>query len=421
MSPGKSWILRTNVYEVNLRQYTAEGTINAFRNHLPRLRDMGVETLWFMPLTPIAKQHRKGTMGSYYACSDYVSVDPEFGTMDDWKALVSTAHAMGFRIILDWVANHTGWDHHWTLSHPDYYKKDPTTGTFKAASGMADIIELDFGNPALRRAMIEAMSFWVSETGIDGFRCDLAFWVELPFWLEAREAVESIRPLFWLAELDPLAHPDYMQVFDAAYTWTWMKGAQDFYSRALPLEGLREILERYAAVPGLKAWFTTNHDENSWNGTEYEKYGNAARALAVFSGTYPGVLLLYTGQEAANRKRLAFFEKDPVDWSGGTPLHAFYKTLLELRTRSGALSAAALLEPVETTERASVLGFRRTFGEESILVLLNLSPEPLHFELTAEPGAYRNVFTGAERRLERGGILALNAWGWLVLEKIQAL
>jgi alpha-amylase len=165
MSPEKSWILRTNVYEVNLRQYTEAGTINAFREHLPRLRDMGVETLWFMPLTPIAQRNKKGTLGSYYACADYVSVDPEFGTMSDWIALVRDAQAMGFRVILDWVANHTGWDHHWTVSHPDFYKTDPATGTFKAASGMDDIIELDFGNPALRNEMIEAMSFWVTQTG----------------------------------------------------------------------------------------------------------------------------------------------------------------------------------------------------------------------------------------------------------------
>jgi alpha-amylase len=419
MSPEKSWILRTNVYEVNLRQYTEAGTINAFREHLPRLRDMGVETLWFMPLTPIAQRNKKGTLGSYYACADYVSVDPEFGTMSDWIALVRDAQAMSFRVILDWVANHTGWDHHWTVSHPDFYKTDPATGTFKAASGMDDIIELDFGNPALRNEMIEAMSFWVTQTGIDGFRCDLAFWVELPFWIEARTALDRIKPLFWLAELDPLTHPDYMEVFDAAYTWTWMQGAHDFYAKGLPLDTLRSILGAYDPVPGLKAWFTTNHDENSWNGTEYEKYGDAALALAVFSATYPGIPLLYSGQEAANKKRLAFFEKDPIDWSGGTPLHSFYQTLLTLRATSGALSAGALLQPMETTQPGSVLAFRRVFGDESLLVFLNLSPASLHFQLTEDcAGTWRNVFSGAGRTLERGGTLALNGWGWMVFERV---
>ncbi|HAO03861.1 MAG TPA: 1,4-alpha-glucan branching protein, partial [Chitinophagaceae bacterium] len=179
------WIHQTNVYEVNLRQYTAEGTLNAFVQHLPRLKAMGVETLWFMPITPIAQKNKKGNLGSYYAAADYTSVSPEFGTMDDFKKLVAQAHEMGFKVIIDWVANHTGWDHKWTLEHPDFYEKDSATGTFKIASGMDDIIELDYKNPQLRKAMIDAMLYWIKEADIDGFRCDLATWVELDFWQEA--------------------------------------------------------------------------------------------------------------------------------------------------------------------------------------------------------------------------------------------
>ena len=165
------WIATTNVYEVNVRQYTPEGTFNAFAKHLPRLKDMGVKTLWFMPITPIAQKERKGSMGSQYAASDYTSINPEFGTMDDFKNLVKSAHAQGFKVIIDWVANHTGWDHRWTHEHPDYYERDSTTGDFKRASGMDDIIELNYKNPALRKAMIDAMQFWVREADIDGFRC----------------------------------------------------------------------------------------------------------------------------------------------------------------------------------------------------------------------------------------------------------
>ncbi|HET7899029.1 MAG TPA: alpha-amylase family glycosyl hydrolase, partial [Flavisolibacter sp.] len=198
----QNWVNHTNIYEVNLRQYTPEGTINAFAAHLPRLKNMGVETLWFMPITPIAQKNKKGTLGSYYACSDYTSVAPEFGTLDDFKALVTQAHEMGFKVILDWVANHTGWDHWWTVEHPNWYEKDEQTGDFKKASGMDDIIELDFREPELRKAMIDAMAFWIREADIDGFRSDLAFWVELDFWQEARPELEKIKPLFWLGELD---------------------------------------------------------------------------------------------------------------------------------------------------------------------------------------------------------------------------
>lgn len=157
----QDWIQQTNIYEVNLRQYTTEGTINAFAAHLPRLREMGVETLWFMPITPIAQKNKKGSLGSYYACSDYTAVASEFGSLDDFKALVQQAHSLGMKVILDWVANHTGWDHRWTVEHPDWYEREEQTGDFKKASGMDDIIELDFKNPELRRAMIEAMQFWV--------------------------------------------------------------------------------------------------------------------------------------------------------------------------------------------------------------------------------------------------------------------
>ena len=160
---NKDWIYTTNIYEVNLRQYTKEGTIKAFAKHLNRLKGMGVETLWFMPLTPISEKEKKGTMGSYYACSDYTSMNPEFGTLEEFKQLVVKAHKLGFKVIIDWVANHTGWDHVWTQQHPDWYKKDEATGDFKKASGMDDIIELDYSNVDMRSAMIEAMKFWVNE------------------------------------------------------------------------------------------------------------------------------------------------------------------------------------------------------------------------------------------------------------------
>ena len=343
-----SWSHNTNIYEVNLRQYTPEGSINAFAKHLPRLKEMGVETLWFMPLTPIAQKNKKGSLGSYYACSDYTAVSSEFGTIDDFKKLVKDAHAMGFKVIIDWVANHTGWDHRWTKEHPDWYEKDSVTNDFKIASGMDDIIELDFKNPELRTAMIDAMKFWVTETDIDGFRVDLAFWVELDFWKEARTELEKKKKLFWLGELDPLEHPEYMGTYDAAYTWTWMHKAKDFYQTGLPLTSLDSVLEKYNAIgdASMRAWFTTNHDENSWNGTEYEKYGDMAKALAVFSCTWNGIPLLYSGQEMPNKKRLKFFEKDTIEWTDMYELHDFYKTLLTLHSEHPALRAGD--EKVET-------------------------------------------------------------------------
>ena len=320
------WSHSTNIYEVNVRQFTEEGTFNAFAQHLPRLKEMGVKTLWFMPITPIAQKNKKGSLGSYYACSDYTSVNTEFGTLEDFKNLVKQAHEMGFKVIIDWVANHTGWDHKWTKEHPEYYLKDTATGDFKIASGMDDIIELDFSKPALRKAMKEAMQYWVSECDIDGFRCDLAFWVGLDFWKEARKELDAVKPLFWLGEFDELEKPEYGEAFDASYTWTWMHRTEDFYKQQLTVDTLLSALKKYDDLGDstMRAWFTSNHDENSWNGTEFEKYGEMAKALDVVSATWNGIQLIYGGQEASNTKRIKFFDKETIDWQDKNRMSSFY-------------------------------------------------------------------------------------------------
>ena len=412
------WYKNTNIYEVNVRQYTKEGTFNAFAAHLPRLKEMGVKTLWFMPITPIAQKAKKGSLGSPYAAADYTAINPEFGTLEDFKALVKQAHAQGFKVIIDWVANHTGWDHRWTKEHPDWFEKDSATKDFKIASGMDDIIELDFKNPQLRQAMIDAMKFWIEEADIDGFRADLAFWVELDFWQEAKNELEKVKPLFWLGELDPVDKPEYMQVFDAAYTWTWMHKTREFYQNNLTVASLDSVLERYASVPGSKAWFTTNHDENSWNGTEYEKYGDAAKALAVFSCTYKGVPLLYTGQELPNNKRLEFFEKDPIAWTDNFALAPFYKTLLNLHSTHPALHVDAEVKRLGTSADAHVLAYLRRSGEREVLVLLNLSKNDLSVTLPDDvSGSFKEVFSSSTKNVGNDKNIQMKGWEYLVFEK----
>ncbi|MFT3702403.1 MAG: alpha-amylase family glycosyl hydrolase [Agriterribacter sp.] len=415
------WRYNTNVYEVNLRQYTNEGTFNAFLENLPRLKAMGVKTLWFMPITPIAKERMKGTMGSYYACSDYTAINPEFGTLEDFKNLVKKAHEYGFKVIIDWVANHTGWDHVWTKTHPEYYEKE-SNGAFKAASGMDDIIELDFYNPALVTAMIEAMQYWVKECDIDGFRCDLAAWVELHFWKSARPALDKLKPLFWLGEFDAIDNPDYMEVFDAAYAWQWMHKTEAFYKNERNMNALVELLLKYNAVypdgtTGL--YFTSNHDENSWNGTEYDKYGDMALALAVFSFTWNGIPLIYSGQELPNNKRLQFFDKDVIEWNGKYQMEDFYKKLLELHSKNTALVAGnsqskTILLTIETDK--NILAYIRKNGSSSVLVLLNLSPYPSRFSINDNnlSAAFTELFTAETRNLDTDKQFELNEWGYKV-------
>lgn len=416
-----AWRHHTNVYEINLRQYTKAGTFNAFAGELPRLRKMGVETLWFMPVTPIAKEKMKGTMGSYYACSDYTTVNPEFGTLADFKELIRTAHQSGFKVILDWVANHTGWDHVWTKTHPEYYKRDGD-GNFKAASGMDDIIELDFNNPDLVKAMIDAMSFWIKECDIDGFRCDLAFWVELDFWKKARPVLDQVKPLFWLGEFDALDNPDYLEVFDAAYAWTWMHKTEDFYKKQRNISLLEDLLHQYKTVfrPGTTGlYFTSNHDENSWNGTEFEKYGDMAPALAVFSCTWDGIPLLYSGQELPNLKRLQFFDKDVIEWNDKYALETFYRKLLTLRTENPALASGngkAETSILDFKLDEHIFGYVRKCGIHAVLVLLNLSPYPSRFihKDSGITGKYTELFNGEEKDCSADQWFELAAWGYKV-------
>ncbi|WP_417431213.1 alpha-amylase family glycosyl hydrolase [Halpernia sp.] len=403
MQLPNEWKHTTNIYEVNIRQYTKEGTFNAFAKELPRLKKMGVGTLWFMPITPIAQEKKKGSMGSQYAASDYTSINPEFGTMQDFKNLVDEAHKMGFHVIIDWVANHTGWDHVWTKTHPEYYLHD-ADGSFHIASGMDDIIELDYSKPELRKAMIDAMKFWVNETNIDGFRCDLASWVEVDFWQQARPEVEKTKPLFFIGEFDELDNPEYGKVFDASYSWTWMHKTEDYYKKNLPLQDLRDLLMKYSALGdnSMRAWFTSNHDENTWNGTEYEKYGVIAKPLAVFSATWNGIPLMYSGQELPNMKRLEFFEKDPIEWNGKYELADFYKTLFALKSSNSALrggDANVKTYFVKTSADDKILAYIRKNGKDEVLVILNLSKEAVNFTLddVQVSGNFKELFTKENR------------------------
>ncbi len=367
-----SWAKGANIYEVNIRQYTPEGTFEAFSKHLPRLKNMGVEILWLMPITPISLKVRQGTLGSYYACSSYTTINPEFGSISDFKKMVDEAHALGFKIIIDWVANHTGWDHHWTLEHPDWYVQDKQ-GNFTERNGWHDVIDLNFESKEMRKALIDAMKFWVNNADIDGFRCDMAHLVPLDFWVDARKACDQLKPLFWLAECEVV---DYHQVYDVSYAWAFMHETEKFEKGELSLNHVRQVLHAYSQYPpgAAKLFFTTNHDENSWNGTEFEKYGNNVQAWAVFTCTWQGIPLVYSGQELPNTKRLQFFNKDCIDWQEPLKLQDFYTKLLKLRKSSAALqSGETFILPEENGNR--LMAFLRRSGEDTVLVILNLSPD----------------------------------------------
>ena len=411
------WATGTNIYEVNIRQYTPEGTFNAFQKHLPRLKDMGVEILWLMPITPISIQERQGTLGSYYACSSYTAINPEYGTDEDFKHLIDAAHQLGFKVIIDWVANHTGWDHHWTKEHPDWYVHDEK-GNFTEKNGWHDVIDLNYENPDLRQAMVDAMKYWVGGFDIDGFRCDMAHLVPLDFWEEARKQSETLKPLFWLAETD---EDNYLDVFDSSYAWRWMHATEAYVKHEKSLQDVRNVLHDYKIPNGsyAKMFFTSNHDENSWNGTEYEKYGSMAKPLAAFTAVYPGVPLIYSGQELPNMKRLKFFDKDQIEWKEGVlpALHNFYKSLLNLRKANAALHSNPNLFEITTYADNNISVFLLEKNNQKVLALFNFSSSHFSYvSVTHEhlPGNYKNIFSGIQYTLGQQEQFELMGWDYLI-------
>jgi alpha-amylase len=411
-----SWAHNTNIYEVNLRQYSIEGTFASFMKELPRLKDMGIRILWFMPVTPISVEKRLGTMGSYYACSSYTKTNPEYGSVEDFKLLVQKSHELGLKVIIDWVANHTGWDHEWTISNRGFYKHNDQ-GLFYDSNGWADVIDLNYYDGQMRAAMTDAMRFWVEECDIDGFRCDMAHLVPLDFWRNARLALDQIKPLFWLGETEDY---NYQSVFDCSYAWAWMHRSEDFVKEHMSISELRALLEDYQhkKLPGSShLFFTSNHDENSWNGTEYEKYGNAAITMAVLSASWGGTALVYSGQELPNNKRLKFFDKDPIEWTGKFGLHQFYKTLLEFRTSFGEQPTAMTVLGLRAGPQ--VFAFRKSTDQKEAVVLINLSnaQQKVHLEDDMLNGDYEDLFTGEKKEAPSIKDILMEPWSYLILEK----
>lgn len=415
------WSYSANIYEVNIRQYTAEGTFDAFAQHLPRLKDMGVKVLWFMPIYPISEKDRQGQLGSYYAIQDFCAINPEFGTMDGFKSLIQEAHKLNMKVIIDIVANHTGNDHPWIKDHPEFfvYKDD---GELLHPHGWNDVAQLNYEHPEVHKAMIKAMKFWIDECNIDGYRCDMAHLVPLEFWIEAKRKISKMKEdLFWLAECEV---PEYHAVFDATYTWRWMHASHDFYQGKMNLQSLLTVL--YKSVTefpcnAFRLYFTANHDENSWNGSEYEKYGDSARLFAVFSCTWNGMPMIYSGQEMPNYKRLQFFDKDQIDWTDDFKLHDFYKTLLTLKSNNKALRSGnpnGLTRIVSNPEENEVFSYLRKLQKEEVLVVLNCSDQPKDFEVNEVKGVFRNVFGGPDIDFEYNTSVYLKEWGYLVFEKL---
>ena len=416
-----SWCKQTNIYEVNLRQYSSSGSFAAFAKHLPRLKKMGVETLWFMPITPIGIEGRKMTpaeMGSYYAVRNYKAVNEEFGTMKEWKALVKTAHEMGFKVITDWVANHSALDNHWVKDHPGFYVKD-SAGKILSPYDWTDTYKLNYANKELCDSMIDAMKFWLTETGIDGFRCDVAEEVAPAFWTQCITALKKVKDVFMLAEGEqPWLHA---AGFNTTYEWKMMRMMGDVYNGKKSLVQLDSLLNSdMSAYPGnsSRMFFTTNHDENSWNGTEFEKYGDAYKTFAVFTQTiYHSIPLIYNGQEVPNKKRLKFFVKDTISWNQYA-MAPFYTTLLALRKTNPALAVDASYKKLTSSNDAAIFAYLRQDKAHKVAVILNLSAKPQKVTIKDKSllGMPQDIFSRLNEKIEDKHLFELAPWGYLVYD-----
>ncbi len=408
-----AWSKNAVIYEMNVRQHSASGSLRSARADLARLKQLAVDVVWLMPIHPIGEVNRKGgenldnflvqpgsaSLGSPYSVRDYTALNPDYGSWEDFDAFVSSAHDYGMKVIIDWVANHTAFDAKWTTDSigMGYYLLDEEGG-LQPPSGTdwVDVAQLDWENGeanGLYDAMEEAMAFWVREHDIDGFRCDVAEKVPTAFWNRVRRTLESIQPeIFMLAEAEVPEHHD--RAFDASYAWEFHHITNQVAKGEMDADSVRAYFDREAERFPSSAYrmtFVTNHDENAWNGTAEERYGDGVRAMAVLSGTAFGMPLIYGGQESDMDKRLRFFEKDTIPW-GQYKSMSFYRILHDVHHRFGALHNGQFgSRAVQLVQEGDVMYYERSDDEYAVRVLINLSNQPVEFVPEGLEG-YRTTF-----------------------------
>ena len=405
------------IYEANIRQYSPEGTFDAFTEDIPQLKDLGVKVIWLMPIYPISEARRKATgdksiediedpeerkkyLGSYYAIADYTAVNPEFGTKEDFDELVATAHENGMYVILDWVANHTGWDHPWLEEKPDFYTQndkgepvDPLNPATGESWGWTDVADLNYDNKELWDAMTAEMKYWVDEHDIDGFRADVAGEVPTEFWEQAVPKLKETKPLFMLAESED--KDLFYNAFDMGYNWEGHHLKNQIAQGKATVEAWDQYMQKIDSTYQQDDYlmnFVTNHDENSWNGTVRERMGDASEAMVALTYTIPGMPLIYSGQEYDMNHRLKFFEKDTIPKTKGV-MWPLMEKLGQLKNENPALNGgkeAAEYTRLQTSADKQVLAFERSKDGEKVVYIANLSDKPVDFtlELTEEIQPY---------------------------------
>lgn len=417
------WSKSATIYEVNVRQFTPEGTFKAFESHLPRLKTMGIDIIWLMPINPIGVSHRKGTLGSEYSVKDYYAVNPEYGSINDLKGLVQKIHTAGMHVIVDWVANHSAWDNQLAKDHPDWYTKT-AEGNFQPTPwyDWDDVIDFDYDQPAMRKYMTDAMKYWVKEADIDGYRCDVAGFIPVDFWENVRKELDVIKPVFMLAEWE--SRDLHKKAFDATYAWSLWDKMKEVTTGKKPIGGLIEYLAHDVNTfppDAYRMTFTDNHDKNSWEGNQFSNFGDGLKACMVLAGTVHGMPLVYSGQEAGLDRSLKFFDKDSIVWREH-PFYDIYKKLFDLKHHNQALwngAAGGEMVRVYNNKPDAVISFSREKNNNRIISIINFSDQPqtVILKIKHDAGDYKELFTGSAYTLKGDDEIKLERWGYIVLVK----
>ena len=428
MNQHPEWSYGAVLYEMNVRQLTPEGTLRAAAARLEFLRDLGVDAVWLMPIYPIGEKNRKGTLGSYYSIRDYCAVNPELGTMDDFDDFVAEAHRLGMKVLMDWVANHTSRDARWIAGKPaSWYERD-ASGEPAVPWDWTDTAKLDYANRDVWEAQAAAMEFWIARHAVDGFRCDMAMLVPIGFWQYAAARLRRVKPdLFLLAEAEQRNLFDD-GVFDACYGWEMHHLLNDVAQQRVRVTALRDWLRadrgRYPRS-AMRLAFTSNHDENSWNGSEFARMGAARGIMAAFTFVVPGGLpLIYTGQEVGYDHSFAFFDRDPITAESyrANAYTEFYRRLTELRHANPALAAGGRGgDMVEISNNAEdcLMTFVREVPGNQVVAVMNLSPYAIETDYYTGiyAGMYTDALTGRPSELRGHVVEPMGPWSYRILTR----
>ncbi len=392
--PTVDWARDGVIYEIYPRVFSAKGDLNGVTARLDDLQKLGVNILWLMPINPIGQKEKKGSIGSPYAVRDYYGINPDYGTKEDLKRLLSEAHARGMKVITDQVLNHTAWDNKLIVEHPEFYKKD-ANGKITYPEDWTDVAWLDYSNQQLRKYMIDMLTYWVREFDLDGFRFDVAHKPPTDFWEEARAALEKVKPnVFWLAEGDRPA--DEVKAMDADYSWDLHNAITAVFQGKKPARASRESWEKQKATfprNALHMRFSDNHDERRAIARFGERGALAAQALAF---TLDGIPLVYNGMEVGDTAESgapALFENLQIFWpiaERRKDFPRFYRGMIALRKSSDALRRGDL-QWVANTDNACVISFRRHARSEDALVVINACGIPVKTKLSTNVAGFAEV------------------------------